>query len=141
MPARTEVSGNLGRNAGLGSGYVRLDLSVSRGFQLGHNEARKLIFKADAFNILNHTNFLGYNGNDVMNFLAVGAPGCRNCIDPTTGFMIGRDGRALNVRDMQGGPPDRNFLLPNWGTALAGLGDPTVADIPRQLQLGVKITW
>ena len=131
------IGGNVGRNAGLGSGYGRLDFSLSRGFQLGHNEARRLEFKADFFNILNHTNFLSYNANDVLNVLAIGPHGCTRCVDASNGFIVGKDGRALHVNDMRGGPADKDFLNPNWG----GIGDPVAADIPRQIQLAVRVRW
>ena len=135
------ISGNLGRNSGLGSRYARLDISLSRGFALGSNEQRKLVLKADAFNILNHTNFIGYSGNDALNVLPIGSHGCSLCIDSSTGFIIGRNGQALNVHNLRGGPSDQNFLEPNWGAPLAGIGNPVSADIPRQIQLGVKIIW
>ncbi len=131
------ISGNLGKYTGLGSSYGRLDVSLSRGFQLGGNEQRRLEFKADVFNILNHTNFLAFNGNDVLNVLPIGTAGCKGCIDPTTGFIVGNDGRALKVSNLRGGPTDSNFLNPNWGS----IGDPVTADIPRQIQLSVHIRW
>jgi hypothetical protein len=143
------IGGNLSRYAGLGSGYARLDVSLSRGFQLGHNEQRKLILKADAFNILNHTNFLGFNGNDVMNVLPVMPHGCTRCIDASNGLMIGGNGQPLTLQTLRSGVPDANLLAPNWAplganglpVPVVGIGDPTSADIPRQIQLAVKITW
>jgi hypothetical protein len=145
------LSGNLGKNVGLGSGYNRLDVSVKRGFPLGSNEQRRLEFAADFFNILNHTNFTGFNGNNSLNILPLGsAPGggCAGsdlstggCIDQRTGFIIGRNGQALNINNLRGGPSSSNFLEPNWGDSLAGIGNPVSADIPRQIQLSVRVRW
>jgi hypothetical protein len=49
--------GNVGRNALRGPGYFGFDVGLSRYFQI--NERFKLQFRAEAFNILNHTNFVG----------------------------------------------------------------------------------
>ncbi|HEX7959613.1 MAG TPA: TonB-dependent receptor, partial [Terriglobales bacterium] len=145
------LSGNLGRNVGLGSGYNRLDVSLKRGFQLGSSEQRRLELAADFFNILNHTNFTGYNGNNSLNILPLGsapAGGCAasdlasgGCIDQRTGFIMGRNGQPLQINNLRGGPSSRNFLAPNWGAALAGIGNPVSADIPRQIQLSARIRW
>jgi len=133
------ISGSLGKYKGLGSKYGRLDISLSRGFRLG--ELLRLEFKADVFNILNHTNFLAFNGNDVLNVLPIGTRGTASCnggcIDQTTGFIVGNDGRALKVSNLRGGPTDKDFLNPNWGN----IGDPVTADIPRQIQLSAHIRW
>jgi hypothetical protein len=47
----------VGRNAARGPGYFGLDLAVSRLFKL--NEHLSVQARLDAFNILNHTNFVG----------------------------------------------------------------------------------
>lgn len=49
--------GNLGRNAVRGPGFFGLDLSLMRTFKI--NERFALQARAEAFNILNHTNFVG----------------------------------------------------------------------------------
>ncbi len=141
------LSGNLGRNAGRGSPYNRLDFSISRGFQLGHDEHRRLEFKADFFNVLNHTNFLLFNSNDVLNLLPVGTlpsgaadPNCTSCLNAFTGQYIGANGAPLTINDLRHGIANgdkRNLLSPNWG----GIGDPASADIPRQIQLSVRFRW
>ena len=51
----------IGRNAGRGNGIYSLDPYVSRMFPLYH-EAVKLDLRAEAFNALNHANFVGYSG-------------------------------------------------------------------------------
>jgi len=49
--------GNLGRNALRGPGTVNLDVAVSRIFKF--SERYSLQARAEAFNLLNHTNFVG----------------------------------------------------------------------------------
>ena len=49
--------GDVGRNALRGPGYFGFDLSLSRNFKF--RERYSLQVRADAFNILNHTNFVG----------------------------------------------------------------------------------
>jgi hypothetical protein len=49
--------GNLGRNAVRGPGNFSFDLSMSRTFRV--TERFSLQARAEAFNILNHTNFVG----------------------------------------------------------------------------------
>jgi hypothetical protein len=51
----------IGRNAGRGNGIYSVDPSVSRMFPLYH-EAVQLDLHAEAFNVLNHANFVGYSG-------------------------------------------------------------------------------
>lgn len=51
----------IGRNAGRGNGIYSVDPSVSRMFPLYH-EAVQLDLRAEAFNVLNHANFVGYSG-------------------------------------------------------------------------------
>jgi hypothetical protein len=52
--------GNLGRNTFVGPAYWAADVSVFKNFKL--TEALQLQFRAEAFNVLNHTNFqIGHN--------------------------------------------------------------------------------
>jgi hypothetical protein len=57
VPNPVGTYGNVGRNAARGPGYFGLDLAVSRLFKL--NEHLSVQARLDAFNILNHTNFVG----------------------------------------------------------------------------------
>jgi hypothetical protein len=50
---------DVGRNTWEGDNYKRVDLRVARGFRLGGS--REIQFVADAFNVLNTTNFTNYN--------------------------------------------------------------------------------
>ncbi|HEX4811083.1 MAG TPA: hypothetical protein VH325_19240 [Bryobacteraceae bacterium] len=53
----TGTYGNVGRNALRGPGFFDFDVSLSRSFKM--TERYSLQMRADAFNILNHTNFVG----------------------------------------------------------------------------------
>ena len=63
--------GNLGRNTFVGPGYWAGDTSIFKTFRV--SDRFQLQFRAEAFNVLNHTNFqlggkLGpANGNSVSN--------------------------------------------------------------------------
>ena len=50
---------NLGRNTGRGEPYYNVDLRLARRFRFG--ESKALEFTAEAFNLFNHTNFIGIN--------------------------------------------------------------------------------
>jgi hypothetical protein len=54
----TGTYGNLGRNALRGPGFFTLDMSLSRIFSV--RERFRIQARAEAFNILNHTNYVGY---------------------------------------------------------------------------------
>jgi hypothetical protein len=66
--------GNLGRNSFVGPGFWVADMSVFKKFKL--SEKLNLQFRAEAFNIFNHTNFQlpGANllGNNRINSLHFG---------------------------------------------------------------------
>jgi hypothetical protein len=65
-----------GRNAGRGNGQYSVDPFVSRAFPLGR-ERVVLDLRAEAFNVFNHANFVGYSGtygNDNTPGVGFGAP-------------------------------------------------------------------
>ena len=63
--------GNLGRNTFVGPGYWDADISLLRNF--GFSERFRLQFRAEAFNVFNHTNFLiGENRLNTPNFRQAG---------------------------------------------------------------------
>jgi Carboxypeptidase regulatory-like domain/TonB dependent receptor len=67
LPLPGEI-GNLGRNTLRGPGFADLDFSLFRNIALSHEKYR-IQFRAEAFNLLNHTNFGAqttgiFNGND-----------------------------------------------------------------------------
>jgi hypothetical protein len=66
--------GNLGRNTFVGPGYWAADVSVLKNFKL--TEALQLQFRAEAFNVLNHTNFqIGHNAINDPSFGQAGGTG------------------------------------------------------------------
>jgi hypothetical protein len=66
--------GNLGRNTFVGPGYWAADVSVLKNFRL--TEALQLQFRAEAFNVLNHTNFqIGHNAINDPSFGQAGGTG------------------------------------------------------------------
>jgi hypothetical protein len=56
-PNPTGTYGDLGRNAVRGPGFVNFDMSLSRLFRI--TERFNLEFRAEAFNLFNHANFVG----------------------------------------------------------------------------------
>jgi hypothetical protein len=66
----------VGRNAGRGNGQYSVDPFLSRAFPLYHDQVR-LDLRAEAFNVLNHANFVGYSGtygNGAAAAVGFGAP-------------------------------------------------------------------
>jgi hypothetical protein len=51
----------IGRDAGLGKPIYSVDPFIGRSFPI-HDESVRLDLRAEAFNLLNHANFVGYNG-------------------------------------------------------------------------------
>jgi hypothetical protein len=49
--------GNAGRNILRAPGSSNLDLGLSKSFRFGAAEGRRVQFRAESFNLLNHTNF------------------------------------------------------------------------------------
>ncbi|HWP84164.1 MAG TPA: hypothetical protein VNN17_03165, partial [Terriglobia bacterium] len=62
--------GNLGRNTILGPSLVNLDVSLQRDFPLGGD--RRLQFRAEIFNVANHTNFRTPTANSMQVFTGNG---------------------------------------------------------------------
>jgi len=139
------VNGNLVRDAGHTAAYYRFDMSFIKAFRIiPSHEQMRLEFKVDFFNILNQTNFLLFNGNDVLNALSPGLkvdgtadPNCRSCLNAFTGQYIGANGQPLKIQDLRHGRVDKDIQTPNW----AGIGDPTGVDLPRTVQLSVRFRW
>ncbi|MCU1297189.1 MAG: hypothetical protein JWO91_1467 [Acidobacteriaceae bacterium] len=134
-------SGNLERNAALGSPFARLNLSVKKLFHpVARYELLEVELVGQFFNLFNHPNWQGFNSNDVTSFLSVGsAPGCLGCIDPATGFYVGNTGRVLHVQDLRHGKLDRSLFPANQ--EFFGLGDPAAAELPRTIQLSLRVRF
>jgi hypothetical protein len=134
------VNGNLVRNAGKGSPYIRFDMSFIKAFPI--REKMRMELKADIFNIFNHSLFLLYNTNDVLSLMAPSAdPNCRVCLNAHTGRYIGADGQVLKIQDLQNGRVSRDLQDPKFGPSLQGLGDPAGTDISRTVQLSLRFRW
>jgi len=134
------VNGNLVRNAGKGSPYIRFDMSFIKAFPI--REKMRVELKADIFNIFNHPLFLLYNTNDVLSLMAPSAdPNCRVCLNAHTGRYIGADGQVLKIQDLQNGRVSRDLQDPKFGPSLQGLGDPAGTDISRTVQLSLRFRW
>jgi hypothetical protein len=144
------VNGNLKRDAGVGSGFTKFDASLHKAFNVPRTERVKVEFRFDAFNVLNHANWQGFNGNDTTNAMtaSVSHPGkanaavnsdfftCTSCMRPS-GIFVGSNGQTLHLSDLQKGKISSQLLNPIF----AGLGDPASADIPRTLQLSFHVRF
>ncbi|HEV3041157.1 MAG TPA: TonB-dependent receptor [Candidatus Angelobacter sp.] len=140
------LDGNLGRDAGRGSPFYKLDVSLHKDFKIPRTERVSVELRADAFNILNHANFQSYNSNDVLNALSFSANGagipngnfftCTSCVRPN-GTLVGSNGQVLHLTDLQRGRVSPDLLNPIFG----GLGDPATADIPRTFQLSFHVRF
>jgi len=149
------ISGNVGRNQGVGDPYVRGDVSLRRAFRVPVREGIVVELRADLFNFANHTNFWAFNGGDILSGLtpcgtsvkdasgnllsftpAAGCPGGAG-LDVTTGHYLGSSGQVLTLADLKHGRVSSNLN----NKLFNGLGDPAGADIPRQAQLSIHVTW
>jgi hypothetical protein len=84
--------GNLGRNQFVGPGQWDADMSLFKNFKV--TERVGLQFRAEGFNVFNHTNFL-------LASTASGTSGPHNRIDQ--GGLFGKAGATLNARNLQFG--------------------------------------
>jgi hypothetical protein len=138
------LNGNVGRNSGRGDPYYRFDFNVARTFRVPKYEQASVELRADFFNIFNHTNFLLFNANDVLDLLSVPQPGsanfvnCTLCLDPFTGQYHGADGHPIRLAQLQQGRVSPKTAL---GSVFGGLGDPAVTDVARQMQLSIHVRW
>ncbi|HEY6968821.1 MAG TPA: TonB-dependent receptor [Candidatus Angelobacter sp.] len=148
------INGNLGRDAGRGAPFYRLDTSLKKTFRVPHTERMSVELRGDAFNVLNHANWQGFNANNItallgfgsLNPLALAGPtgnifNCTICQRPN-GTLVGGNGQLLNVSNIQSGKFDSSLAFPNWGAAPdAGIGDPASTDIPRTFQLSFHVRF
>jgi hypothetical protein len=135
------LNGNMNRDGGLGAGFYKLDVSLTKTFKIPRTEHLSLEIRADAFNVFNHPNWQGFNGNNITSLLALSQDAnfftCTVCMRPN-GTLMGNGGQALHFSDIQHGKISGNLLNPVFGAkgAIDGIGDPTTTDgIPRTFQL------
>jgi hypothetical protein len=139
------LNGNLVRDAGRGSPFYRLDMSLKKTFKIPHAEHVSLELRADAFNVLNHANWQVFNGNNITELLTFGALdsaassnffNCTLCMRPN-GTLVGTGGQVLNLSNLTNGKFDSNLRKPTFG----GIGDPSSTDIPRTFQLSFHVRF
>jgi hypothetical protein len=143
------LNGNLQRNVGVGSRFYRFDVSIAKTVTI--RERIGLEFRANIVNVLNHPNFILFNGSDVLDNLSIGTlpsgladPNCTSCIraaGPLAGRYIGSNGQVLHLSDLQHGKVSPDLRNPIFGSAAASVGDPTAADLPRQIELSFRVKW
>ncbi|HKQ78279.1 MAG TPA: TonB-dependent receptor [Blastocatellia bacterium] len=63
IPSVNQPFGNAGRNIARSDAFYQLDLGLHKGFRLPINEASKIEFRMEAFNLLNKTNFGAANSD------------------------------------------------------------------------------
>jgi hypothetical protein len=83
--------GNLGRNTFVGPGYWNLDISLFKNFRL--SDRFQLQFRAEAFNVFNHTNFQ-------LGVADVGRPSDNNRLPSP---LFGKAGGTFSPRNLQFG--------------------------------------
>jgi hypothetical protein len=151
------LNGNMGRDAGRGSPFEKLDVSLQKSFRMPHTENVKLELRADAFNVLNHANYNTFNSNNVTSALgfALNRDANGNVIGPASNFftcticmrpngtLIGSGGQVLHASDLTNGKVSPDLLNPVFGApgAVDGIGDPSNADIPRTFQLSFHVRF
>ena len=91
-------SDGIGRNSFQGPAYWDIDLSVTKGFNI--TERWHLVFRAEAFNALNHTNFTVGSATSSLNFLS-----------PSFGQSLNTVGTAATRNVIQTGEPGRVVQL------------------------------
>ena len=109
------ISGNVGRNQGLGDPYIR-GISPFAGLsEFRCAKGLSVELRADLFNFANHTNFWQFNAADILSGWRRAAPppaviftpaaGCpgRAGLDVTTGHYIGNNGQVLTLADLKHG--------------------------------------
>ena len=140
-----QINGNMGRDVGRSSPFYKIDLSLKKTIKIREKVSVEL--QADAFNVFNHSNWNTFNGNNITSLLPFGtldpaAPAgtgffdCTVCMRPN-GTLIGSNGQALNVKNIQNGKLDSNLRNPIFG----GIGDPVGTDIARTFQLSFHVRF
>lgn len=112
----------IGRNSGFGTNFVSFDFRVTREFRV--TEGSRLVLAWEAFNLLNKTNFTGY---DTDAFEEVGARLCSATVTTNCMAAASDSARFLNIDTLSG--------FPNPTAASNTLSG------PREMQLAVKFRW
>lgn len=148
------ISGNVGRNQGLGDPYIRGDASLRRAFRIPVREGISVELRADLFNFANHTNFWLFNGADILSGLTpcgmtdksgIFTPAAHCLVggvqqaglDVTSGKYYGTNGQLLTLAALKHGRVSSNLKAAIFN----GLGDPGGTDIPRQAQFSIHVNF
>lgn len=138
------LSGNLQRDAGLGSPYNRFDISFIKAIPIPRHETWRVELKVDIINALNHPLFTQFNGNDTLNLLGIPKltssnfnPNCVNCLSPFDGNYHGNAGQVLTIQDLRHGVASPSIADPLFG----GVGDPVATDVARIIQLSIRFKF
>lgn len=138
-----KINGNLKRDAGRGSPFYRTDASLKKTFRVPRAETLRLELQVDALNLFNHSNWQGFNANNILSLLPFGGATCTNCMRPN-GTYAGNSGQILHLSDITHGKISSNLLVPNFGgidAPLVGLGDPSTVDQSRLFQLSFHVRF
>src|SRR5262249_37064957 len=142
-----KINGSLKRDAGRGSPFYRTDASLKKTFRMPRVESVRLELQADALNLFNHSNWQGFNANDITSLLLqkvdfnTGTPlpnffSCTNCMRPN-GTYVGKNGQVLHLSDITKGKISKDLTNPDFG----GLGDPSSVDGSRLFQLSFHVRF
>jgi carboxypeptidase family protein/TonB-dependent receptor-like protein len=141
------LNGNLVRDAGVSDPFYKIDVSLKKEFKMPRTEHVSLELRADAFNVLNHANYQGFNGNNITALLGFSLDQnfftCTRCMRPN-GTIVGSGGQLLNIRNITSGRISPNLFNPVFGSSQSGavgIGDPTTTDIPRTFQLSFHVRF
>jgi hypothetical protein len=129
---------NAPRNSGIGAWFYRTDFRLSKDFYVNRDRGVKVAAIATASNIFNHANFTGVNGD---------FPGVTTSTNPlATSFKLTNNLGTVNLLN---GPYNLHGnkaidFTPN-ASKLLTLGNAPLAfnsaDIPRQVQFGVQVSF
>jgi hypothetical protein len=132
---------NAPRNSGIGAWFYRTDFRLSKDFYVNRERGVKVAAIATASNIFNHTNFTGVNGD---------FPGVTTSTNPlATNFPLSSGG-SVNLLNgpynLHGNKAiDFTQTVNALGQKILTLGNAPLAfnsaDIPRQVQFGLQVTF
>jgi hypothetical protein len=92
--------GNVGRNTALAPGVFSINAEVHKNFRMPYKESHQVQFRAEAFNLLNHPNFGGPNGNILTGLPDPNAPNPATA--PHLGFgVINTTATGIPMRQIQ----------------------------------------
>jgi hypothetical protein len=122
--------GNYGRNALHGPNLAQLDLTLSKRFNI--SETTNVEFRAEVYNILNHTNFANPGNVRLREPLPAGCTGCAGGIVPPANYLNTlQPGQALSTSTAGG----------LWGSLNSTVGNQIGLGTNRQIQLALRFNF